>query len=106
MCCRLRLDTTELTGLPTLDELGLPGFEVSVWQGLYAPRGTPQGVLDVLAAALRLAVQDAEFVRRQVALGAVVNSDSRLSGLGHKRFVQAQALKWAELIKAAGSSAD
>lgn len=84
-----RLDTTELKGLPTLDELGLPGFEVSVWQGLYAPRGTPQGVLDVLAAALRLAVQDAEFVRRQVALGAVVNSDSRLSGLGHKRFVQA-----------------
>jgi tripartite-type tricarboxylate transporter receptor subunit TctC len=47
-----------LPDVPTLQEQGLPGFEVVVWHGLYAPKGTPKAVIDKLAAALQEALKD------------------------------------------------
>jgi tripartite-type tricarboxylate transporter receptor subunit TctC len=101
-----RLTTPALAKLPTLDESGLKGFNVTIWHGLYAPKGTPKPVLDKVNAALRAALKDGEFIKRQEALGAVVVSDSRVGGAEHKKFVEAEIAKWAPAIKAAGQYAD
>ena len=101
-----RLSTPALAKLPTLDESGLKGFNVSVWHGMYAPKGTPKAVLDKLNTALRASLKDPEFIRRQEALGAVVVTDARLGGAEHKKFVEAEINKWGPVIKAAGQYAD
>ncbi len=101
-----RLSTPSLAKLPTLDEAGLKGFNVSIWHGLYAPKGTPKPVTDRLNAALRKALADAEFHKRQEALGAVIVTDARVGGSEHKKFVEAEIGKWGPVIKAAGQYAD
>ncbi len=101
-----RLTTPALKNLPTLDESGLKGFNVSIWHGMYAPKGTPKGVTDKINAALRTALKDAEFVKREEALGAVIITDARLAGAEHKKFVEAEINKWGPVIKAAGQYAD
>ena len=101
-----RLTTPALKNLPTLDESGLKGFNVSVWQGLYAPKGTPKAITDKLNAALRMALKDPEFIKREEALGAVIVTDARLGGAEHKKFVEAEIAKWGPIIKAAGEYAD
>ena len=101
-----RLVTPALKNLPTLDESGLKGFNVSIWHGMYAPKGTPKAVVDKINGALRVALKDPEFVKREEALGAVVVSDARLGGEEHKKFVTAEIAKWAPIIKAAGQYAD
>jgi tripartite-type tricarboxylate transporter receptor subunit TctC len=101
-----RLTTPALKNLPTLDEAGLKGFNVTIWHGMYAPKGTPRAVTDKLNGALRAALKDAEFVKREEALGAVIVTDARLSGLEHKKFVEAEINKWGPIIKAAGQYAD
>ena len=101
-----RLTTPALAKLPTLDESGLKGFNVSIWHGMYAPKGTPKAVVDKLNAALRASLKDPEFIRRQEALGAVVVTDARLAGAEHKKFVEAEINKWGPVIKAAGQYAD
>ncbi len=101
-----RLTTPTLAKLPTLDEAGLKGFSVTIWHGMYAPKGTPKAVTDKLNAAIRAALKDPEFIKRQEALGAVVVTDARLAGAEHKKFVEAEIAKWGPVIKAAGQSAD
>ena len=101
-----RLTTPALKNLPTLDEAGLKGFNVSIWHGLYAPKGTPKAVTDKLNTALRAALKDADFIKREEALGAVVMTDARLGGAEHKKFVEAEIAKWSPVIKAAGQYAD
>ncbi|HKX43371.1 MAG TPA: tripartite tricarboxylate transporter substrate-binding protein [Burkholderiaceae bacterium] len=101
-----RLTTPALKNLPTLDESGLKGFNVTIWHGLYAPKGTPKPVLDKLNTALRAALKDADFIKREEALGAVVVSDARVGGAEHKKFVEAEINKWGPIIKAAGQYAD
>jgi len=101
-----RLTTPALKNLPTLDESGLKGFNVSVWQGLYAPKGTPKAVTEKLNVALRAALKDPEFIKREEALGAVIVTDARLSGTEHKKFVEGEIAKWGPIIKAAGEYAD
>ncbi|MCU7372012.1 tripartite tricarboxylate transporter substrate-binding protein [Paucibacter sp. O1-1] len=101
-----RLSTPALSKLPTLDESGLKGFNVSIWHGMYAPKGTPKAVIDKLNAALKTALKDPEFIKRQEALGAVIITDGRLNGAEHKKFVEAEINKWGPVIKAAGQYAD
>ena len=100
------LTTPALAKLPTLDASGLKGFNVSVWHGLYAPKGTPKPALDKINAALRNALKDPDFIKRQEALGAVVVTDARLAPAEHKKFVEAEINKWGPAIKAAGQYAD
>jgi tripartite-type tricarboxylate transporter receptor subunit TctC len=100
------LTTPALASLPTLDGQGLKGFNVSIWHGLYAPKGTPAAVTAKLNEALRVAVKDADFIKKQEALGAVVVTDTRLSPADHKKFVAAEIDKWGPAIKAAGQYAD
>ena len=100
------LTTPALAKLPTLDGSGLKGFNVSIWHGLYAPKGTPKAAQDKVNAALRAALKDPEFIKRQEALGAVIVADTRLGQADHKKFVEAEIAKWGPAIKAAGQYAD
>ena len=101
-----RLSTPELAKLPTLDESGMKGFNVSIWHGLYAPQGTPKPVLDKLNTALKAALKDPEFIKREEALGAVIVTDDRTSPAGHRKWVESETAKWVPVIKAAGQYAD
>jgi tripartite-type tricarboxylate transporter receptor subunit TctC len=101
-----RLTTPALAKLPTLDESGLKGFNVSIWHGLYAPKGTPKAVLDKVNSALKAALKDVDFIKREEALGAVIVTDARLNGAEHKKFVESEINKWGPVIKAAGQYAD
>jgi len=101
-----RVNTPVLAKLPTLDESGLKGFNVSIWHALYAPKGTPKAVLDKLNAALKEALKDADFISKQEALGAVVVTDGRVNPAEHKAFVASEITKWSAVIQAAGQYAD
>ena len=100
------LTTPALKDLPTMQESGLKGFEVTIWHGLYAPKGTPPDVLAKLNAALKTALKDPDFVKKQEGLGAVVVTDKRVEPAEHKKFVAAEIAKWSPIIKAAGVYAD
>src|SRR3954454_399395 len=93
-----RLTTPALKNLPTLDEAGVKGFNVSVWHGLYAPKGTPKAVTDKLNAALRAALKDPDFIKREESLGAVIVADERQSGAEHNKLVAAEIAKWGPII--------
>jgi len=101
-----RLTTPALKDLPTLQEAGLKDFEVTIWHGLYAPKGTPADVVTKINNALKVALKDPEFIKKEEALGAVVVNDKRVSPADHKRFVAAEIAKWGPIIKAAGIYAD
>src|SRR5690349_12897129 len=73
-----RLTTPLLKNLPTLQEEGLKGFEVTIWHGFYAPKGTPPAITKKLNDALKVALKDPEFIKKQEGLGAVVATDGRI----------------------------
>ena len=101
-----RLTTPALGKLPTLDEAGLKGFNVTIWHALYAPKGTPKAVIEKINTALKTALKDAEFVKREESLGAVIINDARVNPAEHKKFVESEINKWGPVIKAAGQYAD
>ncbi|MEJ5992757.1 tripartite tricarboxylate transporter substrate-binding protein [Ramlibacter sp. PS3R-8] len=101
-----RLTTAALKDLPTLQESGLKDFEVSIFHGLYAPKGTPAPVLKKLNDALKVALKDPDFIKKQEGLGAVVVNDRRSDPAEHKKFVAAEIAKWSPLIKAANVYVD
>lgn len=101
-----RLTTPALKDLPTLNESGMKGFEVTIWHGLYAPKGTPADVVDKINKALKVALKDGEFLKKQQALGAVVVTDKRVESAEHKKFVASEIAKWGPVIQAAGVYAD
>nr|WP_316643523.1 tripartite tricarboxylate transporter substrate-binding protein [uncultured Roseateles sp.] len=101
-----RLTSHALAKLPTLDESGLKGFQVGIWHGLYAPKNTPKAVQEKLNTAMKAALKDPEFMKRQEALGSVIITDARLNGPEHKKFVEAEINRWGPVIKAAGQYAD
>ncbi|WP_395691188.1 tripartite tricarboxylate transporter substrate-binding protein [Piscinibacter sp.] len=100
------LKTPALAKLPTLDSQGLKGFNVSIWHALYAPKGTPAAVVEKVNKALQASLKDADFIKKQEALGAVVITDGRVGSAEHKKFVAAEINKWGPVIKAAGQYAD
>lgn len=95
-----------LAQTPTLAEAGLAGFEMSVWHGVYAPKGTPPAVLAKLNAAIRVALKDSELIQRQEALGVRIVTDARLEPAEHKKYVESEINRWAKIIKDSGESAD
>jgi tripartite-type tricarboxylate transporter receptor subunit TctC len=101
-----RLTTPALKNLPTLQESGLKGFEVTIWHGVYAPKGTPADVTAKINKALKAALKDPEFIKKQQALGAVVVTDKRSDPAEHKKFVTSEIAKWGPIIQAAGVYAD
>ena len=96
-----RLTTAVLKDVPTLQESGLKGFDVSIWHGLYAPKGTPADVIAKLNNALKVALKDPDFIKKQEALGAVIIHDKRVEPAEHKKFVASEIAKWGPVIAAA-----
>jgi len=96
-----RLAIPALKDVPTMQEVGVKDFDVSIFHGLYAPKGTPPAVVKKLNDALKAALKDPEFIKREEGLGAVVVNDKRTDSAEHKKFVQSEINKWSPLIKAA-----
>ena len=99
-----RLDA--LKDLPTAAESGLPGFDLAVWHGVYAPKGTPKPVTDKLNASLQAALKDPAVVKRFADLGAVIVPADKQTPYGLARHLKAEIDKWAPIIKKAGQYAD
>ena len=95
-----------LKDLPTLQQMGLKGFDLTIWHGLYAPKGTPPAVLAQINTALKLALKDPDFIKKQEGLGAVVVTDKRVEPAAHKAFVTAELNKLKPVIEAGGKFAD
>ncbi len=99
-------DHPTLKHYPSLQEMGLKGFDLTIWHGMYAPKGTPAAVQKKLNDALMLALKDPEFIKKQEALGAIVVKDKRATPAGHKAFVANQITQLKTVIDAAGQYAD
>lgn len=95
-----------LKDYPTLQEMGLKDFNLTIWHGLYAPKGTPPDVAKKLNDALKVALKDPEFIKKQEDLGALVVTDNRVTPEGHKAFVGDQIKRLKAVIDAAGQFAD
>jgi tripartite-type tricarboxylate transporter receptor subunit TctC len=95
-----------LPNTPTLREGGLKGFEVKVWHGIYAPKGTPPAVIDKLNGALRVALKDPAVVARMKDLGAVIVPEDKQTPEGLRTWLSSEIDKWSPIIKAAGVKAD
>ncbi|OGQ79686.1 MAG: hypothetical protein A3F90_18690 [Deltaproteobacteria bacterium RIFCSPLOWO2_12_FULL_60_19] len=95
-----------LPNVPTMHEAGLPNFEIVIWHGLYAPKGTPKPVIDQLTKALQVAIKDATVKQRFADLGAESVVEKRATPEAHKAFLKAEIDKWGPIIKKAGVYAD
>ena len=95
-----------LPNVPTLDEQGLKGFEVKVWHGLYAPKGTPAAALDKLGVALRAAMQDPMVKQRLGDLSSDVVSADKMTPAGLRNYLESEITRWGPVIKKAGIYAD
>jgi len=95
-----------LPDVPTLDEQGLKGFEVGIWHGLYAPKGTPKAALDKLVAALQVAVKDDTVNKRFADLGAQAYPADKATPAALAAHLKAEIDKWGPIIKKAGVYAD
>ncbi|MES2581951.1 MAG: tripartite tricarboxylate transporter substrate binding protein BugD [Pseudomonadota bacterium] len=95
-----------LPDVPTLNEAGLPGFEVAVWHGMYAPHGTPKAIIDTLSGALQVALKDPLVKQRFADLGTEPVVESRAKPEALKAHLKAEVDKWAPIIKKAGAYAD
>jgi len=95
-----------LKDYPSLQEMGLKGFNLTIWHGLYAPKGIPAPVAKQLNDALVASLKDPEFIKKQEALGAIVVTDKRVTPEGHRAFVSDQLTKLKTVIEAAGQFAD
>jgi tripartite-type tricarboxylate transporter receptor subunit TctC len=101
-----RLTTPALKDLPTMQEAGFKDFQVTIYHGLYAPKATPPDVQKKISDALKVALKDTDFVKKQEGLGAVVVTDRRVEPAEHKKFIAEEIAKWSPIIKKAGVFAD
>jgi tripartite-type tricarboxylate transporter receptor subunit TctC len=95
-----------LPNAPTLAEQGLKDFEVVVWHGIYAPKGTPKAIVDKMNAAVRTALKDPEVVKRMDALGAEIVPDATNTPEALHVWLKSEIDKWGPVIKASGKFAD
>ena len=92
-----------LPEVPTLQEQGVPDFDVSSWYGIAAPAATPRAITDRLAAVLLEAMADPDIARRFREVGA---EPWPLGTDEYRTFIQAEVRRWAAVAQAAGATAD
>jgi tripartite-type tricarboxylate transporter receptor subunit TctC len=95
-----------LPDAPTMDEGGVKDFEVIVWHGVYAPKGTPAAVIQKFGDALREALKDPTFVNRMADLGGEIPPAARQTSDGQRAWLVSEVDKWGKAIRAAGQFAD
>jgi len=94
--------SSALPNVPTVAEAGLPGFDYSLWVGLFAPAGTPADVIDKIARDVRTVAQSADVKERFAALGA---EPMPMTPSEFKQFVDTEIAESAKVVKAAGIKA-
>jgi tripartite-type tricarboxylate transporter receptor subunit TctC len=87
--------------IPTVDEAGLPGFHVSIWQAVWAPKGTPKDVIAKLNAAIAGALADPTVQKRLADIGQELPSKEQMTPEGFGAFHKAEMEKWTPIVKAA-----
>jgi tripartite-type tricarboxylate transporter receptor subunit TctC len=94
-----------LPEIPTVDEIGLSGFYVSVWHAVWAPKNTPSGIIAKLNASVRQALADTAVRKRYADLGLELPSNDQQTPESLGAFQKAEIEKWWPIIKAAGIKA-
>lgn len=97
---------TPLAKVPTLEQFGVAGVQLSIWYALYAPKGISAAAMARWNAALVAAAASSEFGKAQQQAGVQIVSDSRQTPAGHKEFLQGEVARWTPVIQAAGVYAD
>src|SRR5438270_87379 len=87
--------------LPTVDEAGLQGFYVSIWQGVWAPKGTPKETVARLNGAIAGALADPAVQKRLSEVGQELPTKEQMTPEGFGAFHKAEMDKWTPIIKAA-----
>ncbi len=95
-----------LPDVPTMNEAGLPNFEVAVWHALYAPKGTPKPIIDKLVKALQDALKDPNVKQRFAELVTEPEPEKRATPEALRAHLKAEVDKWAPVIKKAGIYAE
>jgi tripartite-type tricarboxylate transporter receptor subunit TctC len=95
-----------LPDVPTMEEGGFKGFEVGIWHGMWAPKGTPKPIIDKLNAALSDALDNEEVKKRFAELGTVPEPAERRKPEVLRAHLKAEVEKWAPIIKKASIYAD
>jgi tripartite-type tricarboxylate transporter receptor subunit TctC len=95
--------SAQLPNVPTIAEAGLPGFEVNVWYGLFAPRATPARTLDKIAADVTTLLRTPEMRERFVALGVDAEGGTPAE---FRAYFRGDIERWRKVVKAAGVQAD
>lgn len=95
-----------LNDIPTAKEGGLPALDLSIWHGLYAPKGTPAAVTKRLNDALVKALDDPQFQKAMANDGAVVWGKDMRSREAHTKLITTETARWTKVIQAAGQFAD
>ena len=93
---------SSLPDLPTLDSAVLPGFEVSAWHAMWAPKGLPKDVSDKLVAALQTALKDQKVIERFASLGTEPIAQALATPDALKSYLAGEVKRWDVVIKAAG----
>ena len=92
--------------LPTAVESGLPDMELSVWHGVYTPKGTPAEINERLAKALQVALADEGVVKQLAELGSAPVPAEKVTPAALKTKLETEIARWKPIIEAAGVYAD
>ncbi|HWL06590.1 MAG TPA: tripartite tricarboxylate transporter substrate binding protein BugD [Xanthobacteraceae bacterium] len=88
-----------LPDVPTTKEAGLPQYEVSAWNAIFAPKGTPKPVVDKLAAALDKALDDPAVRKRLLDLGSDIPGADRRGPAALGKLVSSEIDRWTPILK-------
>jgi tripartite-type tricarboxylate transporter receptor subunit TctC len=95
-----------MPNVPTTAEAGLPAFQASAWNGLFAPKGTPKPILDKLVDALDKALDDDATRKRMLVLGSDIPDKSKRGPQPLLALVKSEIARWSPIIKAANVKLD
>ncbi|WP_201833164.1 tripartite tricarboxylate transporter substrate binding protein BugD [Microvirga zambiensis] len=95
-----------LPNVPTTKEAGLDGYEVSAWNAVFAPKGTPPDVVKKLNDALVKSLEDENTKKRLLDLGGVLPSATERTPEGLQKLVESEVARWTPVLKAAGATAE
>jgi len=95
-----------LASVPTTVEAGLPEFQVSAWNGLFAPKATPKPIIDTLADALDKALDDDATRKRLLVLGCDIPGKSQRGPQPFLALVKSEIARWTPIIQAANVKMD
>jgi tripartite-type tricarboxylate transporter receptor subunit TctC len=97
---------SSLPDVPTLDELGLKGFDMTTWTSLYAPKGTPKPIVEHLSKSLQAAVEDAQFNAALQKVGSNAQPKEKATPEAHAAFLRQEIARWGPILKAANVRAN